>query len=107
MPSGYENSVAAFLRSTVRSYDVDETIVLKNDREVDRMLDLFNEEAKCFDNKNLKYGEEEFERYAYNYDNYNLFVYYWKYRVMFFIVDGTVTGYAVVDGSVWDQNVGE
>lgn len=92
-----------FARYTLKAFDVGAVVTLKR-REAYTALDNFNEQCMNYDSREMAYGGETFDRFAYDYAVYNLYVYYFKNELMFFVVDGGVCGYAVVNENVvWDQ----
>lgn len=91
-----------FAKFTLKAFDVDNVVYLKR-REAYSALEGFNEQCASYDSREMAYGGETFDRFAYDYQEYNLYVYYFRNELMFFVVDGGICGYAVVNESVWDQ----
>lgn len=97
------NNAGVFVRYTLKAFDVG-TVVYEGGRQLYKMLDEFNQQCFNYDSRNMQYGGETFQRFAYDYRVYNLYAYYHENELLFFVVDGNVGGYAVVNEDVWNQN---
>lgn len=100
---GTVTNAQVFARYTLKALDVG-TIVHERGRRLYGTLDEFNQQCFNYDSRDVQYNGETFQRLAYDYLVYILYVYYYQNELLFLVVDGNVGGYAVVNEDVWNQN---
>lgn len=96
------NTDRDFAQYIFRTFDIDTTIFL-GWLEISLTLISFNEGGYSSAVKSIVFQGVEFERITFDFGNYYLFAYYRNNTLMFYVVDGNVCGYGVVNESEWDQ----
>lgn len=91
-----------FAQYVFRTFDIDTTIFL-GWMDISLTLLKFSEKGFKSVTKNFTFQGVEFERITFDFGNYYLIAYYRGNTLLFYVVDGDVCGYGVVNESEWDQ----
>lgn len=100
----YMPELAEFTRVTVQGFDV-EPVLVKNEEALREEVYKFQEDDNDSVSTGRRYRGFDILQIAYEYDGYNLHVYYYGNKLLMLLIDGRVGGFGVISEALWDRNL--